>query len=95
MTEQLRNQLGLGVEYDHDDHCIQFSQNTTLDMGMEVMVYYPPDWEQYADNPDEVDDRVGPYPVVVTSVKELATLLEEVLAGDYRKFNRLGDTTDA
>jgi hypothetical protein len=95
MTRKLNNIIGLGVEDTYDEMCIQFGQDTSLDEGMEVMVYNPPDYDQYSLNPDDVDDRVGSQVVIIRSARELATLLEEVFAGDFTRFNRLGDTSDA
>lgn len=87
MPRNCKNQIGLSVHDKFDELSIEFGQNSCLDDAMEVMVYYPPDWQMSGMFPEEVDDRVGPQVVVVRSVSELYTLLDEVLAGDYTRFN--------
>jgi hypothetical protein len=80
------NEIGLSVHDKFDELSIQFGQNSCLEDAMEVMVYYPPE-QMHNMFPEEVDHRVGPQVVIVRSVAELYILLDEVLAGDYTRFN--------
>ncbi len=89
-----KNEIGLPLQEKFDEMSIEFGQNSSLDDAMEVMVYYPPDYEKMGMYPDEVDDRVGTQVVIVRSVKELYTLLDEILAGDYTRFNVVTKETE-
>ena len=81
-----KNVIALPIKDQFDEASIRFGQNNSLDNAMEVMAFYPCDYEEMAMFPDEVDDRVGTQDVVVRSVAELHALLEEVLAQDYTRF---------
>jgi len=90
MPRNCKNNIGLSVHEPFDELCIEFGQNSCLENAMEVMVYYPADYEEIGLSPYEPsdrDDRVGPQVVIVRSVVELYTLLDEVIAGDYTRFN--------
>lgn len=84
-----KNEIALPMhdKFNEDDLELCFGQNSCLDGTMEVMVYYPPDYTMQDFFSDEVDDRVGPQVVIVRTAAELYTLLDEVLAGDYTRFN--------
>ena len=89
-----KNIIGIPLQDKFDEMSIEFGQNSVLDGDIEVMVYYPPDYEMMGMFPDEVDDRVGTQKVIVRSVAELYTLLDEVMAQDYTRFNVTSEETE-
>ena len=83
----MRNNINLPIEEVFDDFTVEIRQESTLSP-VKVMAYYPPDVDMNAMYPDSIDDRVGNEEVTIQTAKELIVLLQEVLEGDFRRFNK-------
>jgi len=89
-----KNIIEIPLQDKFDEMSIEFGQNSVCDGDIEVMVYYPTDYEKMSMFPEEADDRVGTQKVIVRSVAELCVLLDEVMAQDYTRFNVTPEKTE-